>query len=90
MRRHGLRVFKRAAGFQIGRNSRRAKCMAADPDARVEIGGAALDHAPGGDAVHRRFGQHAGAADRVAEQGSLAIVADFRGFDIGVEIGFQL
>jgi hypothetical protein len=72
MRRHGLRVFQRAAGFEIGRDPRGAKGMAADPYASAEIGGAALDHAPGVDAVHRRFGQHAGAADGGAEQGGLA------------------
>jgi hypothetical protein len=27
--------------------------MAADPGSRAEVGGAALDHAPGVDAVHR-------------------------------------
>ena len=36
------------------------------------------------------FGQHAGAADGGAEQGSLAGVSDFRGVDIGVEIGFEV
>jgi hypothetical protein len=30
--------------------------MAADPGARAELGGAALDHAPGVDAVHSRYG----------------------------------
>jgi hypothetical protein len=34
MRRHGLRVFQRAAGFEIGRDPRGAKGMAADPYAR--------------------------------------------------------
>ena len=27
--------------------------MAADPDSRAQVGGAALDHAPGVDVVHR-------------------------------------
>ena len=36
------------------------------------------------------FGQRAGAADGGTEQGSLAGVADFRGLDIGVEIGLQI
>ena len=39
--------------------------------ARAEIGGAALDHAPGVDAVHRLVGQRAGAADGGAEEGAL-------------------
>src|SRR5208283_3196659 len=61
VRGHGLRVFQGAAGFEIGRDSRGPEGMAADPDARAEIGGAALDHAPGVDAVHRFVGQRAGA-----------------------------
>ena len=60
-----LAVFERAAGFEIGRDPRRPECMAADTDARSEIGGAALDHAPGVDAVHRLFGQRSGVADEV-------------------------
>ena len=50
--------------------------MATDPDARAEIGGAALDHAPGVDAVDRLIRQRTGAAGGRAEQGSLAVVAD--------------
>ena len=45
-------------------------------DPRAEIGGAALDHAPGIDPVHRLFGQRAGAAGGGAEEGALAAVAD--------------
>ena len=57
---------------------------------RAQIGGAALDHAPGVDAVHRLVGQRAGAAGGGAEQGSLAAVADSGRLDIGVEIGFEI
>jgi hypothetical protein len=39
VRRHGLRVFERAAGFKIGGDARGAEGMAADPGARVELGG---------------------------------------------------
>ena len=35
MRCHGLRVFERAAGFEIGRDARSAKRMASNADARV-------------------------------------------------------
>ena len=52
--------------------------MATDPRARAELGGAALDHAPRIDAVHRLVGQRAGAADGGAEEGGLAAVADAR------------
>jgi hypothetical protein len=64
--------------------------MAADSDARVEIGGAARDHASGADAVHRLFGQRASAADGGVEQGGVAAGADFRRLDVGVEVGFEI
>ena len=89
MRGHCLRVFQGAAGFEIRRDARGAECMAADPYFRSEIGGAALDHAPGVDAVHRVLGQRAGASHGGAEQGSLAGVADFGRLDVRVEIGFE-
>ena len=79
-----------AAGFKIGGDTRGAERVAADPDARPEIGGAALDHPPGVDAVHRLFGQRSGAASGGAEEGSLAVVADASGFDVGVEVGFKI
>jgi hypothetical protein len=44
--------------------------MAADPGARAKLGGAALDHAPGVDAVHGRGGERAGAAGGGAEEGA--------------------
>ena len=69
MRRHHLRVLQPAAGFQIGGDARGAEGMAADPDA--ELGGAALDHAPGVDAVHGRGGERSGATDGGAEEGAL-------------------
>jgi hypothetical protein len=76
MRRHGLRIFERAAGFEIGRDPRGAKRMATDPHTPPEIGGAALDHAPRVNPAHRRLRQYAPAADGGAESGSLAVVAD--------------
>jgi hypothetical protein len=48
---------------------------------------AALNHAPGVDAVHRFVGQRAGAAGGGAEQGCLAGVAETGRLDISVEIG---
>ena len=83
MCRHRLSILQSSAGFKIRGDPGRPKCVAANPHARSEIGGASLDHAPGVDAVHRLFGQDAGAADRRAEEGSLAVVADFRGVDVG-------
>ena len=59
-------------------DARGAEGMATDPRARAELGGAALDHAPRIDAVHRLVGQRAGAADGGAEEGGLAAVADAR------------
>ena len=90
MRGHGLRVLERPAGFEIGRDPGRAEGMAADPDPRPEIGGAALDHSPGVDAVHRLFGQRADAAGGGAEQESLAFVADAGGLNVSIKIGFEI
>ena len=53
MRRHGLRVFERAAGFEISSDPRGTEGVAADPYTHGEISGAVLDHAPGVDPVHR-------------------------------------
>jgi hypothetical protein len=89
MRRHRLSILQSAAGFKICRDPRGSKRMAADADTRAEIGGAALDHAPGVNPAHRLFSQHAGAAGGGAEQGSLAGVADAGRHDVGVEIGFK-
>src|ERR1700736_2813737 len=74
MRRH--RLLLSAAGFKIGGDAGRAEGMAADPGARAELGGTALDHAPGVDAVHRFVRQRAGAAGGGAEEGSLAAITD--------------
>jgi hypothetical protein len=59
--------------------------MAADPHPHPEIIGAALDHAPGVDAVHRFFRQYASATGGRAEQGSLAVLTDAGGLDVGFE-----
>ena len=58
--------------------------MAAYPNTRPEIGSAALDHAPGVDAVHRPFGQRVGAASGGAEQGSLAAVCADQPLSMGL------
>ena len=86
VRGHRLGVLQRAAGFEIGGDARGAEDIAADPGARAELRGAALDHAPGVDAVHRRGGECAGAAGGGAEEGALATVADAGRFEIGFEI----
>ena len=61
--------------------------LAAHP--RAEIGGSALDHAPGIGPVHRLLGQGAGAAGGGAEEGGLAAVTDACRLYVGVEVGFQ-
>jgi hypothetical protein len=90
VRGHGLGVFQCAASFQIGGDARGAEGVAADPAPCAELGGAALDHAPGVDTVHGRGGQRAGAAGGGAEEGGLAAVANTGRLDIGVEIGLQI
>jgi hypothetical protein len=47
-----LGIFQRAAAFKVSCNSRGAECVAADPALQAELGRAALNHAPGVDAVH--------------------------------------
>src|SRR5580704_7756570 len=86
MRGHGLGIFETAAGPKIGGDSRGAKGVAANPRAHAETTGAALDHAPGVDSVHRFVRQRAGAAGGGAEEGSLAAVADAGRLNIRVDI----
>ena len=62
VRGHGLRVLERPAGLEISRDAGCAKRVTADLDAHTEIGGSALDHPPGVDAVHRLFRQCVSAA----------------------------
>jgi subtilisin family serine protease len=76
VRRHGLGVFERPAGFKIGGDAGCPEGVAADLDLEAEVGGAALDHAPGIDPVHRRGRERAGAADGRAEQGGLLLVTE--------------
>ena len=71
-------------------DARGAEGMAADPGARAELGGAALDHAPGIDAVHSRYGERSGAAGGGAEEGALAADADAGRLDIRVERASRL
>ena len=83
MRGHRLRVFQRAAGFEIGGDAGRAEGVAADPHSHAEAAGAALDHAPGVDAVHSRYGERVGAADSRAEEGGLATITNAGRLDMG-------
>ena len=55
----------------------------------AEIGGAALNHAPGGDAVHRLVGQGIRAADGGAEEVAFALIAKAGGLYIGMKVGFE-
>ena len=60
-----------ALGFKMGGDARGAEGMATDPRPCTELSGAALDDAPGVDAVHGFVRQRAGAADGGAEEGVL-------------------
>ena len=90
VRGHGLRVLERPAGLEIRGDPCGAKSMAADPNSHPEIGGAALNHAPGVDAVHRLIRRRVGAAGGRAEQGTLAVVADAGGLDVGIKVRLRL
>jgi Initiator Replication protein len=87
VRRHRLGVLERAAGPEVGCDSRGAEGVAADPPLHAEVGLAALDHAPGVDAVHRGFGKRAGAARGGAEEGGLFLLADPGSVDVGSFLG---
>src|ERR1700730_9976362 len=76
VRGHRLRVFERAAGFEIGGDAGRTEHMAAEIDLEPGFGHSQADHLIGIDAVHRVFRQPARLADRRAEEGGLAVVAD--------------
>ena len=56
VRGHDLRVLQSAAGLKIGRDAGSAESVAADPNSRAEISRAALNHAPGVNAVHHFVG----------------------------------
>ena len=47
MRRHGLRVFQGAPGFEISGDARGAEGVAADLDPHSQLSRPPLDHAPG-------------------------------------------
>ena len=57
---------------------------------RPEIGGAALDHAPDIDALHRQLRHCAAMPVRGAEQGSPLGPEQARRMHVGVEIGFEI
>jgi len=90
VRRHRLRVFERAVVVEIGGDAGRPERMTADFGVEVGVPGAAADHAPGVDAVHRQSRQLAGAAARGAEQGSPLRLPDPGRVQIGVEVGFEI
>jgi hypothetical protein len=69
MRDHGLSFVQSVAGFNICRDPCGMESVAADTNMRTEIGGAALDHAPGIDAVHLPFGQDASTSSSGSEEG---------------------
>ena len=78
MRRHGLGIFERAAGFQIRRDPGGLEGMAVNPHFEASGGRAPADHAVGVDPVHGMVGEHTSAAHGGAEEGTLAAIADPR------------
>jgi hypothetical protein len=64
--------------------------VTAELDLEAGFGRTPPDHAVGVDAVHRLAGQHAGLADRGAEEGGLALLTDARSSKILVDEGLQL
>jgi hypothetical protein len=84
-RGHGLGVFQSASGFEIGRDPGRAECVATDLHFRPQFG-AALNHAPCIDPVHRLFGQRPRPPDGGAEEGTFRLITDPGLLYIGVEM----
>src|SRR5712691_2608970 len=76
VRRHGLGVLEGPAGLEISRDAGRPKDVTPELDSKAGLGGAPADHAIGVDAVHRRIAETAGSAERSAEEGALAVVAN--------------
>jgi hypothetical protein len=69
VRGHGLGVFERSAGLEVGGDAGRAEDMATEFLLKAGIGRVPADHAVGIDPVHRLLGQHAGLAGRRAGRG---------------------
>jgi hypothetical protein len=90
VRRHRLGVLERAAPLKVSGDPRSAKSVAADPALHAELGGAALDHAPGVNAVHHGCGERASATGCGAEEGGLFFLPDAGRIDVGVQIGLQI
>ena len=88
--RHNLRVLEHSASFEIGRDPRSSESMAANSDPRAEIRSTTLNHAPGVDTIYRFVGQHVGAAGGGAEEGTLAVVTNAGGLDVGIEVGLKV
>src|SRR4051794_32166585 len=74
MRGHGLGIFERATGFEIGGDAGRAEYVAAEPLFEPGFGRAAADHPVGIDAVHRLTGERGGSAARGAEEGAFTVI----------------
>ena len=87
---HRLGVFERAAVGEKIREPGRAKGMAAHVGVDAGFLGAAADHAPDIDAVHRQRRQSAAMPIGGAEEGSPLRPEQFGRVHISVEIGFQI
>src|SRR5271168_3207387 len=79
-----------ASGLEVGGNAGCAKDVAAELDLEAGIGRAPTHHAIGVDPVHWVLGQHAGLADRGAEEGGLADLPDASRGQIFVDERFEL
>ena len=87
---HRLGVFERAAVGEEIREPRRAEGVAAHVGVDGGFFGAAADHAPDIDAVHRQRRQRAAMPVGGAEQGSPFRPEQPGSMHVGVEIGFEI
>src|ERR1700733_3157571 len=86
MRRHRLRMLKRASIAEVGRNPRRPKCMVSDRSEYAGCGRAPADHKPSRLLVHGLVGEGGGVMSGTGpEQPALAVFGDTGCTDVGVQ-----
>jgi hypothetical protein len=76
VRRHGLRIFKCAAGLEIGGDAGCSKHVATELPLEASLGRSPAYHLIGIDAMHRPVGQDSRSSGRRAEEGGLTVIAD--------------
>ena len=87
---HRLGVFQRAAIVEIGGDAGGAEGVITDRRRNIRIARAALQHAPGVGLRHRAISQNAGAPDRRAKQRPIAIIGNFGGLEVVLQVSLEM